>query len=48
MFIKMYLLKAGFLDGRQGFLLAVFSAFYVFTKYAKLWEIRKNIQIRSG
>lgn len=38
MFIKMYFLKRGFLDGVQGFILCVLSASYVFTKYAKLWE----------
>lgn len=37
-FIKMYLLKAGFLDGKQGFLLAVLSAHSVFVKYADLWN----------
>ena len=41
-FIKMYLLKTGFLDGIQGFMLAVFSSSYVFTKYCKLWELEKN------
>ena len=41
-FIKMYLLKAGFLDGIRGFILAVFSSSYVFTKYCKLWELEKN------
>lgn len=38
LFIKMYILRGGFLDGMQGFMLAVFSANYVFTKYCKLWE----------
>jgi glycosyltransferase involved in cell wall biosynthesis len=37
-FMKMYILRLGFLDGRQGLLLALFSSAYVFTKYAKLWE----------
>lgn len=37
-FLKMYVLRLGFLDGKHGFILAVFSAHYVFTKYAKLWE----------
>ncbi len=37
-FFKMYILRAGFLDGIQGFILCVLSALYVFTKYAKLWE----------
>jgi len=34
----MYILKAGFLDGKQGFLLAVLSAHSTFVKYADLWE----------
>jgi hypothetical protein len=38
----MFFIKRGFLDGIQGFILAVFSAAYVFTKYAKLWEIEKD------
>lgn len=36
-FVKMYLLKRGFLDGKQGFLLAVLSAHSTFVKYADLW-----------
>ena len=39
-FVKMYFIKAGFLDGFQGFLLASFSSFYVFIKYCKLWELK--------
>jgi glycosyltransferase involved in cell wall biosynthesis len=41
-FIKMYLLRLGFLDGVRGLILAVFSSAYVFTKYCKLWELRKS------
>jgi len=41
-FIKMYFLKAGFLDGKQGFLLAVLSAHSTFVKYADLWL--RNLQ----
>jgi glycosyltransferase involved in cell wall biosynthesis len=40
-FLRMYVFKAGFLDGVQGFILASLSAAYVFTKYAKLWEKQK-------
>lgn len=40
LFVKMYVLKRGFLDGMQGFILSVVSAAYVFTKYAKLWELQ--------
>lgn len=36
-FLRMYLLRAGFLDGKQGFLLAVLSAHSTFAKYADLW-----------
>ena len=37
-FVKMYILRLGFLDGLPGLLLALLSSSYVFTKYAKLWE----------
>ncbi len=36
-FVKMYLLKRGFLDGKQGFLIALLSAHSTFVKYADLW-----------
>lgn len=41
-FIKMYIFRRGFLDGIQGFILAVFSSTYVFTKYCKLWELNNK------
>ena len=41
-FFKMYVLKLGFLDGYEGYLLAKLSSFYVFTKYAKLKEKNSN------
>jgi (heptosyl)LPS beta-1,4-glucosyltransferase len=36
-FFRMYVLKAGFLDGRPGLLLALLSAHSTFVKYADLW-----------
>lgn len=36
-FVKMYIIKAGFLDGKQGFLLSFLSAHSTFVKYADLW-----------
>jgi len=36
-FVKMYLLQAGFLDGRQGLLISLLSTHSVFLKYAQLW-----------
>lgn len=41
-FLKRYIFKLGFLDGIQGFLLAIFSGYHVFCKYAKLWELRRQ------
>jgi glycosyltransferase involved in cell wall biosynthesis len=38
-FARMYFLHAGFLDGVPGLLLAGGSAFHVFAKYARLWEL---------
>lgn len=38
-FVKMYFLRVGFLDGKQGFMLSVLSSFSVFAKYAQLWEV---------
>jgi hypothetical protein len=35
----MYVIKRGFMDGVEGFILSVLSSCYVFTKYAKLWEL---------
>ena len=40
-FLRAYLLKAGFLDGTPGFLIAAVTAFHVLLKYAKLWEIER-------
>ncbi|GAB6062345.1 glycosyltransferase family 2 protein [Deferrisoma palaeochoriense] len=40
-FLKKYVLKRGFLDGPQGLFIASLSAFYVFLKFAKLWEIER-------
>ncbi len=42
LFVKMYFLKRGFLDGMQGLILALLSSAYVFTKYAKLWELQSH------
>ena len=39
-FLRMYVLRGGFLDGRAGFVLATLAAYYVFVRYAKVWEAR--------
>ena len=41
-FIKIYFLRLGFLDGLQGFLWALFNAWYKVVKYTKLWDLNRN------
>ena len=40
-FLRAYLLRGGFRDGVPGLVIAVATAFHVFLKYAKLWEIQR-------
>lgn len=42
-FIKMYIIKKGFMDGKHGLILSVLSANTVFTRYADLW-IRNYVE----
>ena len=37
-FLKMYVMRRGFLDGLQGFILSGLYAYYTFIKYVRLWE----------
>jgi len=41
-FVYNYILRLGFLDGREGFLLHFYHAIYVSWKYAKAWEIARK------
>jgi (heptosyl)LPS beta-1,4-glucosyltransferase len=41
-FLRMYVFRAGFLDGQQGFLLALLSAHSTFVKFADLWIRRQS------
>jgi len=41
-FLKMFVVRRGFLDGMHGFVLSLASMAYVFVKYAKLWELQKE------
>ncbi len=38
-FVKEYLLRQGFRDGLPGLIIVAATMFYVFSKYAKLWEL---------
>jgi glycosyltransferase involved in cell wall biosynthesis len=42
-FIEIYLFKAGFLDGFPGFTIAIASAFSTFLKFAKIYEMDRNV-----
>ena len=41
-FLRMYLVRRGFLDGWRGLLLAGLYASYTFAKYAQLWERQRG------
>jgi hypothetical protein len=48
-FFKFYVLRGGFLEGGPGLYAAVTAAFYVFLKYAKVYERRvANVRPHSG
>jgi len=40
-FIRMYILRLGFLDGLEGLIIAIFSGMYTMTKYFKLRELER-------
>jgi glycosyltransferase involved in cell wall biosynthesis len=42
-FIRTYVFKLGFLDGVPGLIIAMFTAYSVFLKFAKVWE-KSNLQ----
>ncbi len=41
-FVRMFILRHGFLDGKRGLILCSLAAFSVFMKYAKLWDMRRR------
>jgi hypothetical protein len=41
-FVRTYVLKAGFMDGREGFMLAVSNAEGVYYRYLKAWLLGKR------
>lgn len=47
-FLRAYLLKAGFRDGVPGLVIAVATAFHVFLKYAKQWELERAKPLPPG
>jgi glycosyltransferase involved in cell wall biosynthesis len=45
-FIKKYFFQQGFREGTRGFLIAALHAYYIFIKYAKLWELQEQDKSR--
>src|SRR5690625_7192747 len=46
-FVRMYLLRRGFLDGRAGFLLAVLMSHATFAKYLPLVALTSHIKLND-
>ena len=47
-FFVTYILKLGFLDGIEGFIMSFNSAYAAFMKYARLWEIERKKRSGKG
>jgi len=41
-FVRMFVVRHGFLDGKHGLILCTLAAYHVFMKYAKLWDRRRR------
>jgi len=46
-FLRNYVAKGGLRDGVPGFIISAFNAYYVFLKFAKLWELQRNSEVRT-
>ena len=44
-FLRNYLLRGGIRDGAAGLLVSKLNAYYVFLKFAKLWELQQRAEI---
>jgi glycosyltransferase involved in cell wall biosynthesis len=41
-FVRNYLLKGGFRDGKAGLIISLVNSYYVMLKFAKLWELQRD------
>lgn len=41
-FLRNYLLKGGIRDGTRGLIISLLNSYYVFLKFAKLWELQEK------
>jgi glycosyltransferase involved in cell wall biosynthesis len=46
-FLRNFVLKGGFRDGTTGFIISAMNAYYVFVKFAKLWELSAESAARK-
>jgi hypothetical protein len=46
-FIRNYVLHGGWRDGGVGLVISALNSYYVFLKFAKLWDARRR-EARSG
>jgi glycosyltransferase involved in cell wall biosynthesis len=46
-FFRNYILRRGFTAGTAGFVISAMNASYVFLKFAKLWELEDNSELRT-
>lgn len=47
-FLKMYVLKRGFLDGWPGFVVSALGSYYELLKYARAWELQRLEGTQAG
>jgi hypothetical protein len=41
-FLRNYIVRGGIRDGAAGFIISRMNAYYVFLKFAKLWELQNR------
>jgi glycosyltransferase involved in cell wall biosynthesis len=44
-FFKHYIVKGGFLDGKQGFIISILTTWNVFIRFVKVWRIQEGEKI---
>ena len=42
-FLRNYILRRGILDGAVGLIISIMNSYYVFLKFAKLWELQRPV-----
>jgi len=47
-FLRNYILRRGIADGLAGFVISTMSAYYVFLKFAKLWDLSRRRDAGEG